>query len=655
MAKAIRLYGVVGQWWDDMDAKSVTNALIEAGDEDVDIYISSYGGDLADGMAIYNALRRYRGETTAYIDAVAASSATVIMLGADRVVMPKSSMIMIHNPWNLSAGDYRDMAKAAEVLEKHRDAIVSIYQEKTGKDVETLQAMLDDETWMTAEEALAEGFIDEVIDAREEEVEARALACIDFEKFNKAPERLAKVAAMYRSKQRAPSAPKGETPMEEKKTPQRPDGADVEKMKAEAKAAGIAEAKAHLAAVTELCERVGIKDEAIAIASETETVAEAQARVIDIVAKRNQTPTFTATASVQVGTDSRDKFKAAAVDAIQMRGAVKRHDTQNQYRHMSMLRMMEECVVQAGGTPARDRETLMKQAFNVQGYGSHTTSDFPEITRDSINKSVLRGFEESAETWDQIAVPGSLGDFKTGHMVGLNVFDDLDAVSEGGEYKYGTIQERGEEIQLGTYGKLLKITREMIINDDAGIFTRVPEKMGRAAARVPGNLVYNVLINNGNLKDGNALFSTANGNTFAAVLDYDGLDALNVAMTTQAFDGKTLGIRPQKLVVPPQLELTARQLMLSELADSENQANVFRNRFDVVVEHRLSGDAAQWYLLADPALFDTIMVAFLDGNQQPFVDEKEGWDTDSIQYKIRLDCAAAAMESKTMARGGDGS
>lgn len=657
----LRLYGIVGDWQDELDAKSVISKIIAAGDEEIDLYISSYGGSLTEGVAIYNTLLRHKGAVTAYIDGVAASAATVIMLGAEKVIMPENTMIMVHNPWTMAAGDHNDMAKAGEMLEKHRDAILSIYMEKTGKSEDELKAMMDEETWMTAEEALAHGFVDAISEEKEEKSMGRALACVDFDKFSKAPERLAKVAASYRAKQAAPRAQVKGDKMAEKKadTPRTPE-VDLEQVKAEAKAEGMKAVKAHLAAVTALCEKVGIPDQAAKFASNTSTMEEVQSMVIDHMHKSSNTPTFSGAASVNVGADSRDKFKAAACDAIQMRGAALKHDTKNSYRHMSLLRLAEECVVQAGMEPARDRETLLKQAFNVQGYGGHTSSDFPLVLENSIDKSVLRGFDEAQETWDQICVPGSLSDFKIGSMSGLNIFDNLDVVSEGGEYKYGTIQERGQRIQLGTFGKLLKITREMIINDDTNQLTRAPLLMGRAAARVPGNLAYSVLTGNPNLLDGNPLFSAANNNTFNNTLGYAGLDALAVAIKTQKFtdsDGKdvTLGIMPRKLVVPPQLGTLARQLVTSELVGENNQTNTFLGMFDVVEEHRLGVDSAtKWYLTADPAVFDTIMVAFLDGNQQPFVDEKEGWNTDSIEFKVRLDCAAAAQESKTMARGGDG-
>ena len=124
---------------------------------------------------------------------------------------------------------------------------------------------------------------------------------------------------------------------------------------------------------------------------------------------------------------------------------------------------------------------------------THGTSDFTNLLADVATKSMLKGYDEAEETFQSWTSVGNLPDFKAAKRVDLNTFPSLAQVEPGAEYKYATIGDRGETIQLATYGSLFSITRQAIVNDDLDVFTRLPNKMGRAAIRTVGNLVYAVL------------------------------------------------------------------------------------------------------------------------------------------------------------------
>lgn len=129
----------------------------------INVRINSRGGDAFGGIAIYNLLRAHGAEVVVTVDGLAASAASVIAM-AGRVVMGRGAMMMVHNPWTIAMGGAEDLRQTADVLDKLRDSLVTIYQAKTGKKPAELRAVLKAETWLTAEEAKAAGFADEIAD-----------------------------------------------------------------------------------------------------------------------------------------------------------------------------------------------------------------------------------------------------------------------------------------------------------------------------------------------------------------------------------------------------------------------------------------------------------------------------------------------------------
>ena len=134
-------------------------------DTPINLRINSLGGDVFDGMAMYNVIKRRAAKTTVYIEGIAASIATIISLGADEVVMAENSLFMIHNAWGGTMGEAKDMRKTADTLEKITGELTDIYRKKTGLSYDALAEMMDEETWLNANEALEMGFIDTISDS----------------------------------------------------------------------------------------------------------------------------------------------------------------------------------------------------------------------------------------------------------------------------------------------------------------------------------------------------------------------------------------------------------------------------------------------------------------------------------------------------------
>jgi ATP-dependent Clp protease protease subunit len=158
-------YQEVYDWmgYEATSPKVVERALQDANGAPVDVEINSGGGDVFSGSEIYTKLKDYSGDVTVKIVGLAASAASVIAMAGKMVQMSPTAQMMIHNVSSHGSGDYRDMAHAAEVLENANQTIANAYQIKTGIAQEELLAMMDKETWLTAQQAKEKGFIDEIM------------------------------------------------------------------------------------------------------------------------------------------------------------------------------------------------------------------------------------------------------------------------------------------------------------------------------------------------------------------------------------------------------------------------------------------------------------------------------------------------------------
>lgn len=154
----IEIYDAIGSY--NVSAKSFIAELKRAGQKDVTLRIHSPGGNILEGNAIYNALKRHSGSIDVVIDGIAASMASVIAMAGDTIEIAENGLIMIHNPSAFAGGDSRDMRKTADVMDKMKANIITAYAQQTGLSREKISQMMDDETWMTAAEALEHGFVD---------------------------------------------------------------------------------------------------------------------------------------------------------------------------------------------------------------------------------------------------------------------------------------------------------------------------------------------------------------------------------------------------------------------------------------------------------------------------------------------------------------
>lgn len=185
------IYDVIGGdfFGEGTTAKQFQKDLKALGDvKTLDIYINSPGGDVFDGVAIYNQLARHRARKIVHIDALAASIASVIAMVGDEIEIAANGMLMVHRAWGLVIGNANDARKFADTLEKVDSTIIGTYVSRTGADERKITKMVDEETWLTADEAVEMGFADRASDP----VEMAALAKFDLSAFKRVPEQIAK-------------------------------------------------------------------------------------------------------------------------------------------------------------------------------------------------------------------------------------------------------------------------------------------------------------------------------------------------------------------------------------------------------------------------------------------------------------------------------
>lgn len=156
----IMIYDEIGYW--GVTASDFIRDLTEVKASTINLRINSPGGDVFDGVAIYNAVKRHTAQVNVFVDGLAASAASFIAMAGDRVSMSPHSQLMIHEASGLAIGNAEDMRKLAEMLDKTSDSIAAIYAERAGGTTEEWRARMKDETWYTDQEAVDAGLADEI-------------------------------------------------------------------------------------------------------------------------------------------------------------------------------------------------------------------------------------------------------------------------------------------------------------------------------------------------------------------------------------------------------------------------------------------------------------------------------------------------------------
>lgn len=405
-----------------------------------------------------------------------------------------------------------------------------------------------------------------------------------------------------------------------------------------------------MADITALCDRHEVPaDKRAEFMKPGVTVDQVRKAILDgMVERSSQTsPGFKA---VSVGADERDKFRSASEAGLMLRAgrAVSEDKMRLGARDLagfSLREMARESLRVAGQATGGDVMDMVGRAL--------TTSDFPMILANVANLSMLEGWETSEETWQQWVAEGSVSDFKVNTAARAGEVDDLEEIGEDDEYKYGTRSEQQEQYKIATFGKLFNISRQTVINDDLGALSDIPFQQGEAASRKIGDVVYAVLIANSAMGDGTALFHTSHANlgTAGAVSEVTVAEAIKLMKLQKDIGGKRrLNILPKFFIAPVSLEGAAEVFFGSNQFAGADAAATRTNpyagsRFTRIYEPRLDdASATAWYMAGPKG--KTVKVFFLNGNKTPFLETKNGWSRDGVEFKVRIDVGAKAMSWK---------
>lgn len=409
------------------------------------------------------------------------------------------------------------------------------------------------------------------------------------------------------------------------------------------RSSAVQEERNRVAAITDACQRAGLPTEfSSKLISEGTSLDAARAAIIDQIAERANKPPVTQNANV-TGADEETQTRSAIVDGLMHRsqpGSVdlKGNEKAQRYANMRLLDIAKDRLRAKG----ENYDLLSEQEIIRRAWA---TTDYPTLLTATFDRSLRRFYEGTTDEWKWIARRESANDFreKTGITVdGAVTFEEI---PEGGVYRETPILVNDEQkIKLRKYGRKYSITDIALINDDLGVFTRMPQILALGAQQFQSETVWALITSNAKAPDGTAMFHASHKNLgTAAALSETSLSAGRTAMRRQTSPaGHRLGVRPKYLLVPPELETAADKIVSAVLANTTGDVNVFANKLQVVVSDALT-DPKAWYLVADPAtsVIDGLVYAYLNGQEGLKTESRVNWETDALEVKGSLAFAAA--------------
>lgn len=415
-----------------------------------------------------------------------------------------------------------------------------------------------------------------------------------------------------------------------------------------------AEAKAkanrqRVAAIQQMTRAAGLPDSyALSLVGTNMTLDQCSGAIMRQLTKRKQN--VNGTHGVSVGLDAGTKKRMAAENALLHRIYPKKFTLDNcarEFRGMTLVEIGRELLGERGiNTRGMDRSEVASAFFKR----SASTSDFPLLFEGVIHKMLRAQYEFAPEYWDKIARQTSVEDFRAKGLYSAGIVNGMKKTPEGGEIKYTTLKESKETIRVESFAEGIRYTRQAFINDDLGVFATIPSAFVRHWNTTRGNLVWGLITDNVKMSDNKALFHTDRGNLITGSLNETSLAAAKTALSKQKdVAGELIRVLPRFLVVPPEQEMIAKKLITATTPAKSEDVNVFAGAFDVIVEPRLT-DPTAWYLMADPYTVDHLYYAYLEGNEALRVDSSEEFKTDSMDYAVRGDFGAAAIDYRGLVK-----
>lgn len=419
-----------------------------------------------------------------------------------------------------------------------------------------------------------------------------------------------------------------------------------------------ADAVQRAADITDVCTRHNVTHLAAGMIRSGVSLDQARGQVLEELARRDAASGGHINVRIETTRDEMETRMQGIQESIMSRVDARAPLTDNgrQFRGMSLLETGREMLSWHGvNTRGLDKMTLATRILTFRSGSMLTTSDFSGLMANVASKRLRVGYDENPGTYTRWArrAPNA-PDFKTMSVVQLSAMPDLLKVNEHGEFKYGAVSDGSETYSLLTYGRIVSLSRQAVINDDLRAFDRMIAAFGASSARLENRLVYSQLTANAAMSDSIALFHASHANLGSgagSALQFSSLAAGRAAMRVQkGLQSEELNLAPAFLIVPAALEQTAYQFTSSQYVPAKStDVNEFRaggrTALEPIVEPILDANSATaWYLAAQNSQVDTVEYCYLDGAEGPVVESEMGFEVDGISFKCREDFAAKAID-----------
>lgn len=315
------------------------------------------------------------------------------------------------------------------------------------------------------------------------------------------------------------------------------------------------------------------------------------------------------------------------------------------YMAMSMLDMARDSLARVGvSTRGMSPDEVFMRA------GEHTTSDFPLVVSNAMNKTALSSYQAASTPLKSLGRQRSLNNFKTAQSIRLSEMGRLEELDESGEITATSRAENGETMQLSTYARGITVSRKLLIDDDLGMLGDMTAAFGEAAAQTEADILVAMLTGNPNLSDGTPVFHTDRGNIAASGVALTAASAAAAISTARlamrgftGLDGQTvINVQPKYLLTGPQNETAAEQVLAAIYPATTDNVNVFANKLSLLIEPRITDTS--WYIFADPARLATFQYGYLSSAQGVQIQRAEAWSTLGLKFRAWLDFGAGWLD-----------
>ena len=646
------IYDQIGKdWWSDegVSDKDVIGWLAEADGKPLDVHINSVGGNVYEGIAICNALKNYENNVTIYIDGIAASIASVIACASDDVRINNGATLMIHGVsggfWKHgTAEEIKDAAdRYIAAMDSCKESIIDIYESKTGMSRDDLSALMSTDSYLSAQEALDKGFCNEILNKKPDKTVENSLQNQMKSYPNKKMQAI--VNRLFSIQNSAKPEPKPQAEPIKPIVNQGANPMDPEVLKAQA----IADFKAaENKRQTDIKAIFGDKHPELmnqCLLDQECSPENAKDKLLDNLLNAPQPNNAQPVGGLhaQVTADQSDK-KLQAISKAWDDKRDGKFDATNEMRGATMHTAISAIAAKHGVNTAG---YTGQQLYNLVAGDMQVTTDFSVLLSDSLNKSVLTGYNLASVVFRNFVKFGNFNDFRKHEVHMLGTIGDLPLKDkENDEYKQIKLPDsEAQDYAPEERGGIIMLSRKLIINNDLDNLETQARDTGMAGALTLEKLFFNYLFSNPQLKDKKALFHKDHGNLLAASAPTE--EAL--LLMQNLFDGQTapnspdsyLALFADRVLGDRKVLGMIRELITKETGKEAKETIDMFAKDKLFFSQRMANKGV--YFFADPNVAPVLEVGFLNGQQVPTLATEEHFDSGAMKWRLQLDCGIGAV------------